>query len=375
MIYKKIYEEEELLNETSVLFGPFYLNTNYKIIKETKLINKYIAIGNITDKSSTRYYSDLNENQIYANFLPYGRKLYSILKEDIIPIYGNYNLENFKPGEEHKLINEKTISKYIKKIEPICIDFLNNYGIPFDGSCEDDKDVETIILSNNYNHNYVIISDLVHNLILIYVLHSLFRNTNTFESSKYVYKAFNLEEQSNDKDIIKIIIDYINSPYSPYNNYKIKMIFKSDSTINIRYTDNIFTLSTESFINDLCTLSFKSEFNNSDKKFYTSFRKCKNCLKTIADGTKTEYTSDAIPKYRKRLCDNCSKKAKQKAIINYENSVRKLVREIKELSDLCNNQSLLKEVNNIKMSTVLKSELKDLKSKLLKEIEKENGRN
>ena len=369
MKYRNIYNRCDFSPSAGLLFGPVGISKQYELIKTKKSV---YCIRSINDDNQELSYFDVDENQLYTDIIYYGSKLYDILKDDLLSVDIS-KLSSRKPSD---IIYDNGIAKHIDLIEPICIDFIDNYGFPL--STDDEQVIQhgLFYYLNKNCYNIVSVVSIVRYILIIFMLHqSLIHLNNIKNVYPQIYSClFNNPEITNSNMLNSLSI-YANS----YNNflnqtskYVIRIITRDDNTlVPIRYTTNLFTFAFEVFINCLCTLSYKA-WENDDTYSYISFRKCQKCLKNIFDEPNVSTTNNKIPLNRFYICDDCKKDAKRIASRKYEHSLREMYDDIKSMLPSITNPELIATINSMKPKDIItKKELKELKDKILKE----NGRN
>lgn len=366
--YKNIYNKDDISQSAGVLFGPCGISTQYELIKTNNLI---YCIRSVNDHSQELSYFDVDENQLYADILEYGKKLYEILKEELIQI-DILKLNSKKPLE---IIYSNSIDNHITEIEPICINFIKDYGFPI-STDELIYNFDFYMYLNNNCYNIVPIIEIVRYILVIFMLHqSLIYLSDIKDKYPQIYNCLFIKVEATNIEILNVLANYVNSSNNFLNvisKYKTKILISNNNNlIPIRHTTNLFTFAFETFANCLCALSFK-EWETNDTYSYITFRKCQKCLKNIFDEPNVSTTDNNIPFNRFYICEDCKKHAKKIASRKYEHSLRETYDRIKAMLPSIENPELISAIKSMKpKDEISKKELKELETK----ITKENGRN
>lgn len=367
MKHKNIYNKNDISYSAGVLFGPIGISNQYELIKTN---NSIYCIRSVNDEPQELSYFEVDENKLYTDILKYGNELYQILKDELIPV----DISKVSSRNKINIIYENSIDKYIDKIEPICFSFLNNYGFPV----AVDELISTFdfyMYLNKNCYNIIPVIDVIRYILVIYMLHqSIIHLSDIKVKYPEIHNCFFKNIKDSNLDMLEALSKYANSRNLFMNNsskYLVKVLTNdSDNLIPIRYTTNLFTFAFETFVNCMCTLSFK-EWEANDTYSYISFRKCQKCLKNIYDEPNVSTTSNHIPLNKFYICDDCKRDAKIIASRKYEHSVRELYDKVKAYLLTGSNPELISEIKSMPpKDKITKAYLKELEAK----IAKENGR-
>lgn len=361
MEYKNIYKQNYIYYDSGLLYGTFHPLGNIILEKED---NHYNIVNDTND--DTILYGEIDEYKLYKDVINYGRELYLLFKNSIThKIYCTTDLDPYT--RVWRPITIFNSDSDIKKSFEICKRFVEKYNLPFDT-------LYYAVPRKGKQHKKISLLKLVNYLIVSFMIHTIFAELSD-GYSKYpdIYKAFDIEPNLNNKEILKIIIKCHNSfkylKNENIGNYIVDMIEENNSFIPIRYTNNLFTFVHEVITNNICTLSFYSSEKLEEINQYIVFRKCSICLSTINDEKETQIDNKKVPINRKIYCDECKQKAKKRISNKYEKSIRDLYDKIKSERQSVTNLDIISEIDNMPpKDKVTKTYLKTLLSKI--EIEK-----
>lgn len=359
MKYKNIYKEENLDIATGTsIYGSFIMAENYSydmLFDIPCLVANNVQLDN--NHRPIKYYGLVNENDFCKDINRYGKKLYSIFRNNFNRLYKYKSMLNIK----HKsLVDRDIIMNNVDSVLPICLNFVNDYGLPINMREMLDfthcKEYE--LLARKYGSTCIPIELIINQILVYYILNLIFKNlVSGYKSNIQAYSVVSIDKSITSLNIFEanlmildILASFISSSFLPLNesrNYILKLIKANDNTIiPIRYTFNIFTFALERFVNDLSTLSFKEVDETFDETTYYIIRKCRKCLSNTVD-IKTIKNNIKIPTTKKIYCDDCEQKVRIERNRRYEHSLRALYDELKANVDKCSPE-LANEIRNLK---------------------------
>lgn len=359
MKYKNIYKEEnvDIATGTSI-YGSFIIAENYSfdmLFDIPCLVANNVQLDN--NHRPIKYYGLVNENDFCKDINRYGKKLYSIFKNDFNQLYKYKSMLNIK----HKsLLNRDVIMNNVDAVLPICLSFVNDYGLPINMremlDFTDCKEYE--LLARKYASTCIPIELIINQILIYYILNLIFKNlVSGYKNNIEAYNILSIDKSITSLNIFEanltildILASFISSRFFPLNesrNYMLKLVKANDNTIiPIRYTFNIFTFALERFVNDLSTLSFKEDNEVFDETTYYIIRKCRKCLSNTVD-IKTIKNNIKVPTTKRMYCEDCEHKERIERNRRYEHSLRALYDELKANIDKCN-PKLANEIKNLK---------------------------
>ena len=359
MKYKNIYKEENIDIATGTsIYGSFIIAENYSfdmLFDIPCLVASNVQLDN--NHRPIKYYGLVNENDFCKDINRYGKKLYSIFKNDFNQLYKYKSMLNIK----HKsLLNRDVIMNNVDAVLPICLSFVNDYGLPINmremldfTNCKEYK-----LLARKYALTCIPIELIINQILVYYILNLVFKNlASGYKNNIQAYNVLSIDKSITSLNIFEanlmildILASFISSRFFPLNesrNYMLKLVRANDNTIiPIRYTFNIFTFALERFVNDLSTLSFKEDDEVFDETTYYIIRKCRKCLSNTVD-IKTIKNNIKVPTTKRIYCEDCEHKERIERNKRYEHSLRALYDELKANIDKCN-PKLANEIRNLK---------------------------
>ncbi len=359
MKYKNIYKEEnvDIATGTSI-YGSFIIAENYSFDMLFDIPCLVANNGQLDNNHRPiKYYGLVNENDFCKDINTYGKKLYSIFKNDFNQLYKYKSMLNIK----HKsLLNRDVIMNNVDAVLPICLSFVNDYGLPINMremlDFTDCKEYE--LLARKYASTCIPIELIINQILIYYILNLIFKNlVSGYKNNIEAYNVLSIDKSITSLNIFEanltildILASFISSRFFPLNesrNYMLKLVKANDNTIiPIRYTFNIFTFALERFVNDLSTLSFKEDDEVFDETTYYIIRKCRKCLSNTVD-IKTIKNNIKVPTTKRMYCEDCEHKERIERNRRYEHSLRALYDELKANIDKCN-PKLANEIKNLK---------------------------
>lgn len=305
----------DLNNEIRILYGNFYLSKGFETYFTE---NQWYIKNNYKDK--VEQYAEVDEEELFNDILKAGKKIYSIVKEDLKPVYDN-DVWLYFPS--HLIINIDICNKYHKELEPILLEFVQMYNIP--------------ISMENFNNTFIDLCsisflELTNNILLIYVINTIYAKLNTGVENYYkIYNIFSINREDTNEKILTKLADIFNNDYIlnfGLNNYKTRLMKIDNLYVNFKYTSNLFTIAWDFLRSMFSTLSFKVEDENGTE--YLVFTRCCSCLSTLSEIKEYKITPNKLPNYFNVRCDNCKsiRIANQKK--QYEKNLRNTYDYIKE---------------------------------------------
>lgn len=371
MKYKNIYKEDNIDIATGTsIYGSFVIAENYSfdiLFDIPCIVANNVQIDN--NLRPIKYYGLVNENDFCKDINKYGKKLYSIFKNNLNQLYKYKSMLNIK---HTTLLDRDVILDNIDDSLPICLSFVNDYGLPINmremldfTNCK-----EYELLARKYASTCIPIELIINQILVYYILNLVFRNlTSGYKNNIQAYNVLSIDKSIASMNIFEanltildLLASFISSRFFPLNesrNYMLKLVKANDNTIiPIRYTFNIFTFALERFVNDLSTLSFKEDDEVFDETTYYIIRKCRKCLSNTVD-IKTIKNNIKVPTTKRIYCEDCERKVRIERNRRYEHSLRALYDELKANVDKCN-PKLANEIRNLKPKD------KETKSHLMK---------